>query len=29
MAWTEAEACVEDRLCAIARITKTVVPTPR
>ncbi|NRA07701.1 MAG: PaaI family thioesterase [Myxococcales bacterium] len=29
MAWTEAEARVEDRLCATARITKSVVPTPR
>ena len=29
MAWTEAEARVEGRLCAAARITKTVVPTQR
>lgn len=29
MAWTEAEARVEDRLCATARITKTLVARPR
>lgn len=29
MAWTEAEARVEDKLCATARITKTLIARPR